>query len=46
MNALHEQFVVEARELIQQATDDLIAVEHEKASPTSGSIGCFAPSTP
>jgi len=32
MNALHEQFVVEARELIHQATDDLIAVEPEKAS--------------
>ena len=29
MNALHEQFVVEARELIQQATDDLIALERE-----------------
>ena len=29
MNALHEQFVAEARELIQQATDDLIAVERE-----------------
>jgi two-component system, chemotaxis family, sensor kinase CheA len=27
MNALHEQFVTEARELIQQATDDLIAAE-------------------
>ena len=29
MNALHEQFVVEARELIQQANDDLIAAERE-----------------
>jgi two-component system chemotaxis sensor kinase CheA len=29
MNALHEQFVAEARELIQQATDDLIALERE-----------------
>ena len=29
MNALHEQFVVEARELIQQANDELIAVERE-----------------
>jgi len=29
MNALHEQFIAEARELIQQATDDLIAVERE-----------------
>jgi two-component system, chemotaxis family, sensor kinase CheA len=33
MNALHEQFIVEARELIQQATDDLIAVEREGAEP-------------
>ena len=32
MNALHEQFVAEARELIHQATDDLIAVEREGAS--------------
>jgi len=31
MNALHEQFIVEARELIQQATDDLIVVEREGA---------------
>ena len=29
MNALHEQFIVEARELIQQANDDLIAAERE-----------------
>ena len=29
MNALHEQFIVEARELIQQANNDLIAAEHE-----------------
>ena len=29
MNALHEQFVAEARELIQQANDDLIAAERE-----------------
>ena len=29
MNGLHEQFVAEARELIHQATDDLIAVERE-----------------
>jgi two-component system chemotaxis sensor kinase CheA len=27
MNELHEQFVIEARELIQQAADDLIALE-------------------
>ena len=33
MNALHEQFVVEARELIHQATDDLIAAEREGFSP-------------
>jgi two-component system chemotaxis sensor kinase CheA len=32
MNALHEQFVAETRELIHQATDDLIAVEREGAS--------------
>ena len=29
MNALHEQFIAEARELIHQATEDLIAVERE-----------------
>ncbi len=29
MNALHEQFITESRELIQQATDDLIALENE-----------------
>ena len=29
MNALHEQFVAEARELIHQATDDLITIERE-----------------
>ena len=29
MNALHEQFVVEARELIQHANDDLINAERE-----------------
>jgi two-component system, chemotaxis family, sensor kinase CheA len=32
MNALHQQFVAEARELIQQATDDLIAGEREGLS--------------
>jgi two-component system, chemotaxis family, sensor kinase CheA len=32
MNALQEQFITEARELIHQATDDLIAVEREGAS--------------
>jgi two-component system, chemotaxis family, sensor kinase CheA len=32
LNALHEQFVSETRELIHQATDDLIAVEREGAS--------------
>ena len=32
MNALHEQFVAEARELIQQANDDLIAAEREGLS--------------
>lgn len=29
MNPLHEQFVAETRELIQQATDDLVAAERE-----------------
>ena len=29
MNALHEQFIAEARELIHQATDDLIAAERD-----------------
>ena len=29
MNALQEQFVAEARDLIQQATDDLIAIERD-----------------
>jgi two-component system chemotaxis sensor kinase CheA len=29
VNELHEQFIAEARELIHQATDDLIAVERE-----------------
>ena len=29
MNALNEQFIAEARELIHQATEDLIAVERE-----------------
>jgi two-component system, chemotaxis family, sensor kinase CheA len=29
MNALHEQFIVEARELIHQAIDDLITTERE-----------------
>ena len=33
MSALHEQFVIEARELIRQATDDLIALERDGASP-------------
>ena len=46
MNALHEQFVTEARELIAQATDDLIALERDGARAPSGSIGCCAPSIP
>ena len=29
MNALHEQFIAESRELIHQATDDLITIERE-----------------
>jgi two-component system chemotaxis response regulator CheY len=33
VNALHEQFIAEARELIHQATDDLIAVEREGFAP-------------
>ena len=33
MSALQEQFVTEARELIRQATDDLIALERAGASP-------------
>ena len=33
MNALQEQFVTESRELIGQATDDLIALERDGASP-------------
>jgi two-component system chemotaxis sensor kinase CheA len=32
VNALHEQFVAEARELIQQANDDLVAAEREGLS--------------
>lgn len=33
MNALHEQFVIEARELIHQATADLIAMERDGFAP-------------
>jgi two-component system chemotaxis sensor kinase CheA len=33
VNALQEQFVTEARELISQATDDLIVLERDGASP-------------
>lgn len=33
MNALQEQFVSEARELVRQATDDLIALERAGESP-------------
>ena len=33
MNALQEQFVTEARELVRQATDDLIALERDGPSP-------------
>ncbi len=36
MNPLHEQFIAEARELIAQATDDLIAMERE--GPASDQI--------
>ncbi len=33
MSALREQFVIEARELIRQATDDLIVLERDGGSP-------------
>ncbi|HEY4986666.1 MAG TPA: Hpt domain-containing protein, partial [Bradyrhizobium sp.] len=33
MSSLQEQFVTEARELIRQATDDLIVLERDGASP-------------
>ena len=33
MNALHEQFITEARELIEQATGDLLALEREGSAP-------------
>jgi len=33
VNALQEQFVTEARELVRQATDDLISLERDGASP-------------
>lgn len=33
MSALEDQFVAEARELIRQATDDLIALERDSLSP-------------
>ena len=33
MSALQEQFVTEARELVRQATEDLIALERDGASP-------------
>jgi two-component system chemotaxis sensor kinase CheA len=33
VNALHEQFITEARELISQATDDLIALDREGSTP-------------
>jgi two-component system chemotaxis sensor kinase CheA len=33
VSALQEQFVTEARELVRQATDDLIALERDGASP-------------
>jgi two-component system, chemotaxis family, sensor kinase CheA len=33
VNTLHEQFVIEARELIEQATDDLIAMERDGCAP-------------
>ena len=33
MNPLHEQFITEARELIAQATDDLLALDREGPTP-------------
>jgi two-component system chemotaxis sensor kinase CheA len=33
VSALEDQFVAEARELIRQATDDLIALERDGMSP-------------
>jgi two-component system chemotaxis sensor kinase CheA len=33
VNALQEQFVTEARELVRQATDDLVVLERDGASP-------------
>ena len=33
MNALHEQFIAESRQLIEQATEDLIALEREGTAP-------------
>jgi len=33
VNPLHEQFVIEARELVHQATDDLIALDREGSTP-------------
>ncbi len=36
MNPLHEQFITEARELVQQAEDDLMALDRE--GPTSDRI--------
>ena len=43
MSPLHEQFVSEARELIRQATDDLIAAEREgfSAERIDRFIPCF-----
>jgi len=33
VNELHAQFVIEARELVRQATDDLIALERDGSAP-------------
>jgi hypothetical protein len=38
MNPLREQFITEARELIAQAIDDLIAMEREGCERRSGLI--------
>ena len=42
MNALDEQFVSEARELIAQATDALIAIEREGVGDAAAWSGCCA----
>ena len=45
MNEFLEQFLLEARELVEQATDDLLALEESPATAT-GSTAPSAPSIP